>query len=97
MNDPNNTVTQQSNGRTAYRSDDLGRTTGTGRSGEPVRGGTVIVEGPNPDPTKSNTAPGNVVTQYPSGNPATGPDPVTAPPVTPPPSQDDSGNKSGGP
>jgi RHS repeat-associated protein len=61
---PGTTKTTQSNGRIRYTNDDLGRTTGTGQDGTPVKGGEVIVEGPSPKPG-SNT--GDVVTQYPAG------------------------------
>ncbi|MEO6720590.1 MAG: DUF6531 domain-containing protein [Ferruginibacter sp.] len=71
INHPNVRVTPQSDGRTRYEVDDMGRQTGTGRAiggdgfvmqGPPVRGGTVVVEGNNPPGTHS---PGDVVTQFP--------------------------------
>ncbi len=56
----------QANGRVKYEVKDMGRVTGTGRDGTPVRGGEVIVEGPSPKP---GAVAGDVVTQYPAGNP----------------------------
>ena len=64
INHPNVRVTNQSNGRTLYEVDDLGRTTGRGRDGSLVRGGSVVVEGQNPG-SWSIYVPNEVVTQYP--------------------------------
>ena len=84
MNHPDTQVTNQSNGRTVYENDDLGRgATGTGRNGEPVKGGTVVVENQNPSP-RSNTPAGQIVTQFPSGNPQQGAGPFGVQPVVVP-------------
>lgn len=64
MNHPNVQTTPQGNGRIKYEVQDLGRVTGTGQQGQPVRGGTVIVEGQNPQPW-STYSPDEVVTQFP--------------------------------
>jgi hypothetical protein len=67
LDHPNTVKTgPQTSGRIKYENKDLGRVTGLGRDGNPVRGGEVIVEGPNPKPGAST---GDVVTQYPAGNP----------------------------
>jgi RHS repeat-associated protein len=54
VNHPGSRVTQQPNGRWRFDAPDLGRTTGRGSNGRPVRGGRVVLE-PN----------GRVVTQFP--------------------------------
>jgi hypothetical protein len=71
LHDPNTRIsTNPVTGRKTYTNNDLGRVIGMGRNGTPVKGGTVVVEGPNPPP-KSLTPPGEVVTQYPSGDEVT--------------------------
>jgi hypothetical protein len=70
INHPKTTKsTDPKTGRTTYKNNDLGRTTGRGQDGQPVRGGTVVVEGAKPHP-KSTTPPGEIVTQYPAGRSA---------------------------
>jgi RHS repeat-associated protein len=64
LNHPNVFIVRQGNGRIRYEVSDLGRTVGTNKAGIPTRGGTVVVEGPNPHP-KSKYVPDEVVTQYP--------------------------------
>lgn len=64
VNHPNTTRTVQNNGRVRHDNNDLGRQTGTGPNGQPVRGGRVVEEGPNPHPNSPNQ-PGDVVTQFP--------------------------------
>jgi hypothetical protein len=68
LHHPNTRIsTDPVTGRKTYTNNDLGRVVGIGQKGIPVKGGTVVVEGPNPPP-KSVTPPGEVVTQYPSGD-----------------------------
>jgi hypothetical protein len=64
---PDTVATPQGDGRIRYDNPDLGRVTGTGPDGTPVRGGRVVVEG-NPPGPHSKTPAGEVVTQFPDGN-----------------------------
>ena len=63
-NHPNVRITHQPNGRIKYEVDDLGRTIGRDSSGNLTRGGTVVVERPNPPPW-SAYSPNEIVTQFP--------------------------------
>jgi RHS repeat-associated protein len=93
VNHPDTTKQVKPNGRTVYENDDLGRVTGTGQDGKPVRGGTVVQENATPHP-KSSTPPNEVVTQFPSGNAAQGPPKTVAPgSVLPPPSDGNGQNQ----
>jgi RHS repeat-associated protein len=68
MQHPRTNVETRNNGRQVYTNDDLGRVTGLGEDGRPVRGGTVVAEGNQP---AQGRAPRDVVTQFPSGREAT--------------------------
>jgi len=65
VNHPSVVITPQGNGRIKYEVADLGRKTGYDRTGNDVRGGTVIVEGPHPA-SWSTYNHDEIVTMYPS-------------------------------
>ena len=64
INHSNVQSVSQPNGRIKHWVDDLGRNVGRDQNGNLTRGGTVIVEGPNPK-SWSTYKPDEVVTQFP--------------------------------